>query len=118
MHRAYIALGWAMVALGSFHALRTPSASSEFATPALWYASGGGAFAMVGLINLVNARRNDELPSLGKLALGVNLATIGFQIMVLIAEPRAIGVILGILVATAATFFSASSLRSGIRAVA
>jgi hypothetical protein len=115
---AYVIVGWMIVALGAFHTLRTPFAFAEFATPALWYASGGGAFTMVGLINLVNAQRSDELPALGKLALGVNLATIGFQLMVLVAEPSAIGVIVGVLVATAATFFSATGLRHEVRATA
>ena len=98
------ALGWAIVGLGIAHVLATPEFVPELGVPGLWFASAGGAFVLVGALNLLRARYATVAPDLTRVCLLANLGTFGFLI--------ALAVVAQVSVATAPQVFVAL-LRPG-----
>jgi hypothetical protein len=70
--------GWFLIAIGVIHVLATPLFYTEYAEPALWFVSGGIAFAAVGLLNLAALRRDrrDRMFCRAVLALDVALSMV------------------------------------------
>lgn len=79
--RLLVAVGWAIVALGVAHVLATPGYEPDLGWGALWFASGGGAFILVGFLNVYRRRYATAAPALARVATLANLATLAFLVV-------------------------------------
>ena len=78
--RLALGIGWATIGLGLLHVLATPAYVPELGAPAMWLASGGGAFAMVGVLNLLRVRHVETAPELRPTCLLANVITTAFTV--------------------------------------
>jgi hypothetical protein len=85
LHRA---VGWAIVALGFAHVLLTPMFVPGLGEPALWFASGGGAFILAGALNILSIRYATVAPELAKVCVVTNLAVTAFLVLLAATEGR------------------------------
>jgi hypothetical protein len=83
-------IGWGIVALGFVHVLATPIFVPGLAPPALWFASGGGAFVLVGVLNLLRADHSRVVPKLRLVSFSANAATVAFLAVLAALEPRSL----------------------------
>jgi hypothetical protein len=73
LDRLAIVVGWTMAALGAAHVLATPRYEPGLDVHALWFASGGAAFVLVGWLNVLCVRHAAAAPPLATAALVANL---------------------------------------------
>ncbi len=104
-------VSWGIVAIGAIHILVTPWEVEEFGEPPLWFASGGGALALVGILNLLAAKWVRVVPELYGLALGANLLTLVFLFLVAVVPPFGPGAITALGLVSAATALSIGRRR-------
>lgn len=78
MKLIYLILSWGLVALGAVHMLATPRFFQSLTSSALWFASGGIAIALAGLLNLLNRQYGRIAPGLRRACFGVNLVMTAF----------------------------------------
>jgi hypothetical protein len=103
LQRAEFAVSWSIIALGAIHIGATPIFVPELGKPALWFAAAGGAFMLVGLINLLALQHRESVPSLSPLCLLVNLVAIVFAVALTaispvgLGEPTALALVVGAL---------------------
>jgi len=71
--RLYLALGWALVSLGSIQMLFTPLRFGSFDENALWFATSGGAIILTGALNLLNLVRRADARVIRRLCLAANV---------------------------------------------
>ena len=83
--RSYLA--WAIIMLGAVHVLATPYFVPGFTEAALWFASGGAAFILVGILNLFAVVSGHSIPRLGRVSLVTNAATTVFIVALVVAQP-------------------------------
>jgi hypothetical protein len=81
-------LGWGIVALGFGHLLLTPVFVPGVSPPALWFASGGGALMLVGVLNLLRADYSREVPALTAVSFLANAVTVVFLAVLAALEAR------------------------------
>ncbi len=84
----------------------TPWEVGEFGEPALWFASGGGALALLGIVNRLAANRISVVPELYGIALGANLVAVVFLFLVAIVPPFGPGAITALVFVSVATALS------------
>ena len=78
MHRLYATLGWGIIALGLLHVASTPRSL----TPStLWFASGGLAMVLTGLLNLLNRSYGSQASGLRRVCIGVNAVMVAFALL-------------------------------------
>ena len=82
-------LAWAIIVLGVAHVLATPYFVPGFTEGALWFASGGGAFVLVGIFNLFAVVHGRSIPRLGQVSLVTNTVTTAFVVALVLAPPTA-----------------------------
>ena len=85
--RARSYLAWAIIVLGAVHVLATPYFVPGFTEAALWFASGGGAFILVGILNLFAVVNGHSIPRLGQVSLVTNAVTTVFVVALVVAPP-------------------------------
>ena len=107
--RVQAGLAWGIIALGFIHALATPWFVPESTERALWFASGGGAFVLVGVLNLIAVARNDT--TLITLSRTANVVTAIFVVALVFAPPTGTPELAAALLIIPATVVSL--LRSG-----
>ena len=83
--RARFYLAWAIIVLGVAHVLATPYIVPGFTESALWFASGGGAFVLVGIFNLFAVVHGRSIPRLGQVSLVTNIVTTAFVVALVLA---------------------------------
>lgn len=105
--RLLAGIGWAIVALGTVHVLATPGYEPELGGPALWFASGGGAFILLGFLNVYRRHYADAAPALARVTTIANVATLAFLVALAVVmgvtpsnEPQVLLAIVLMLVAT------------------
>jgi uncharacterized membrane protein len=76
--RALVGVGWAIVGLGAAHVLVTPEYEPQLGWTALWFASGGGAFILVGFLNVYRRRYATAAPALATVSTVANVVTLVF----------------------------------------
>ena len=108
--RARFYLAWAIVLLGVIHALATPYFFSGFTEASLWFASGGGAFILVGAFNLLAVSHG--IPALVQISRVANVATTAFIIALILAPPTGPPEFIAALLIIPATVLSFTSPRS------
>ena len=78
MHRLYATFGWGIIALGLLHVLSAPRSL----TPAtLWFASGGLAMILTGLLNLLNRSYGSQAVGLRRVCIGLNGIMVAFALL-------------------------------------
>jgi hypothetical protein len=78
MKLIYLILSWGLVALGAVHMLATPRSFESLTSSALWFASGGIAIALAGVLNLLNRHYGRIAPGLRRACFGANLVMTAF----------------------------------------
>lgn len=113
--RLLAGVGWAIVALGTVHVLATPEYEPELGGPALWFASGGGAFILLGFLNAYRRHYAEAAPALARVTTNANGATLGFLVTLAIVmrvgvshEPQ---VLVAIVLMSVATMLSLRRAR-------
>jgi hypothetical protein len=112
--RVALLVGWATIGLGLLHVLVTPAYVPGLGEPALWFASGGLAFILVGMLDLLHARHAREAPGLRTACLVGNLGAVAFTATLAVVTgaslthgPQVIVALLLALGGTASTFVTA-----------
>lgn len=84
-------IGWGIVGLGTAHVLVTPEYVPNLGVEGLWFASGGGAFMLVGALNLLRLRYGRGAKGLRSVCLLANVGTLAFLAALAIVARAGVG---------------------------
>lgn len=91
LRAADAAVAWGIMVLGTIHALATPYFVLDLGKPALWFASAGGAFILIGLLNLLRVNHAQAVGHLRSISRGANLVALGFVAVLAAVAPVGLG---------------------------
>ena len=81
MRRVYFVLSLGIIALGVIHITFTPRFFTRLTTAAVWFASGGIAIIMTGILNLLRRAYGETAPGLRAVCLVNNIVMTGFALL-------------------------------------